>query len=164
MTWNRHGSIERRSVLAGAAAALWPWQAGAQPPADAVTIGMAAAPSAIDPHYHLLATNMSVAAHMFETLVRQDAQQRPVPGLATAWRLVDPATWEFDLRTGVVFHDGSPFTADDVVFSLNRVPNVPNNPSSYAGQLLGVTDIRRVDDYTVDIVTAGFQPLLKAVT
>ena len=66
------------------------------------------------------------------------------------------------LRPGVTFHDGSPFTADDVVYSLKRVPNVPNNPSPYTSQVLGITDIRRVDDVTVDVETAGFLPLLPA--
>ena len=87
-----------------------------------VKIGMAAALSSADPHYHLLATNMSVLAHIFETLVHQDEQQRPGPGLATSWHLVDPTTWEFELRRGVQFHDGGEFTAEDVAFSLHRVP------------------------------------------
>jgi len=73
-------------------------------------IGMAGAVSAADPHYHLLATNQSVLSHMFEPLVAQDRTQRPGPGLATAWRLVDPTTWEFTLRHGVLFHDGGEFT------------------------------------------------------
>src|SRR5690348_5763489 len=94
-----------------------------------LTIGMATAPTALDPHYHLLATNMSIDAHIFETLVKQDkVTQAPIPGLATAWRLVDPTTWEFTLRKGVKFSDGSEFTAEDVAFSLKRVPAVPNSP------------------------------------
>jgi peptide/nickel transport system substrate-binding protein len=160
MTGNGQITIGRRGALAGAAmaAALRPW--GARAEGAAVTIGMAAAPSAIDPHYHLLATNMSVASHIFETLVRQDARQRPGPGLATGWRLVDPTTWEFDLRRDVVFHDGSPFTADDVLFSLKRVPLVPRSPSSFAIFLRGIASAEAVDAHTVRFRTKGPYPNL----
>src|SRR4051794_2546107 len=121
--------IASRALIV-AALALLPAAASAAE----LTIGMATAPTAIDPHYHLLATNMSIDAHIFETLVKQDpVTQAPQPGLATAWRLVDATTWEFTLRRGVKFSDGSEFTADDVAFSLKRVPAVPNSPSSYAG-------------------------------
>ncbi|MFN2638243.1 MAG: ABC transporter substrate-binding protein, partial [Gemmatimonadaceae bacterium] len=83
-----------------------------------------------------------------------------LPDLATSWTSDGKNTWRFNLRRGVTFHDGTPFTADDVVFSFKRVPNVPNNPAPYSGQLLGVEDIRKVDDYTVDIITKQPDPLL----
>ncbi len=123
-------------------------------------IGMAAALSAADPHYHLLATNMSVLAHIFEPLVAQDKSQRPTPGLATSWRLVDPTTWEFSLRHGVLFQDGTPFTAQDVIFSLHRVPLVPNSPSSFAIYLKGITATEQVDPYTIRVHTNGPLPNL----
>ena len=55
-----------------------------------------------------------------------------VPGLAESWTNIDPMTWEVKLRQGVTFHDGSPFTAEDVVFSLTRAPDVPNSTASFA--------------------------------
>jgi len=116
----------------------------------------------LDPHFLLLDSNIAYNQHIYGALTETDAQGRLVPDLATEWRPQGDNAWRFTLRRGVTFHDGSPFTADDVVFSLNRVPNVPNNPSPYSGQLLGVTEIRKVDDFTVDIVTDGFLPLLPA--
>jgi len=116
----------------------------------------------LDPHFLLLDSNIAYNQHIYGALTETDAQGRLVPDLATEWQPQGDNAWRFTLRRGVTFHDGSPFTADDVVFSLNRVPNVPNNPSPYSGQLLGVTEIRKVDDFTVDIVTDGFLPLLPA--
>jgi peptide/nickel transport system substrate-binding protein len=74
-----------------------------------------------------------VGAHIFDRLVHQDESQRLIPGLATAWKTVDDLTWEFTLRRGVKFHDGSDFDAHDVVATYKRVPWVPNSPSSYTG-------------------------------
>jgi peptide/nickel transport system substrate-binding protein len=116
----------------------------------------------LDPHFLLLDSNIAYNQHIYGALVDTDEHGRMVPDLAESWDSDGKQTWRFHLRHGVTFHDGTPFTADDVVFSLNRVPNVPNNPSSYSGQLLGVTDVRKIDDYTVDIATDGFSPLLPA--
>ena len=80
-----------------------------------LTIGIGADVTAIDPHYHNLTPNSNVAAHIFDYLVLRDERQKPIPGLAESWRTVDPLTWEFKLRRGVKFHDGSDFTAADVI-------------------------------------------------
>ncbi|MFC0410354.1 ABC transporter substrate-binding protein [Roseomonas elaeocarpi] len=116
----------------------------------------------LDPHFLLLDSNIAYNQHIYGALTDTDEHGKLVPDLATAWTSDGVNTWRFTLRQGVTFHDGTPFTADDVVFSLNRVPNVPNNPSPYSGQLLGVTEVRKIDDHTVDIVTDGFLPLLPA--
>ncbi|MBV9785449.1 MAG: ABC transporter substrate-binding protein [Acidisphaera sp.] len=123
-----------------------------------LTIGMAAAPTAIDPHYHLLATNMSIDAHMFETLVSQDRDLHPSPGLAVSWHLVDPLTWEFALRPGVKFQDGSEFTAEDAVFSIKRVALVPNSPSSYVVYTRSIAGFDIVDPHTLRIHTTSPTP------
>ncbi|MCW3477217.1 ABC transporter substrate-binding protein [Limobrevibacterium gyesilva] len=133
MTQATQPALGRRLLLQASAGLLaLPASRAAWAKDATLRIGMAAAPSAMDPHYHVLATNQSVLSHIFETLVRQDAAQKLIPGLAASWRLVGDTTWEFQLREGVAFHDGSPFTAADVVFSLGRVPKVPNSPSSFA--------------------------------
>ncbi len=77
-----------------------------------------------------------------------------VPGLATSWKAVDDLTWEFKLRKNVRFHDGSPFTAEDVAFTLKRVPNVPNSPSSFATFTKPIVDVKIVDPYTIVFKTA----------
>ena len=65
--------------------------------------------------------------------------------------------WEFKLRKGVTWHDGSPFTADDVVFTFERAPNVPNSPSSFASAVKGKT-VKKIDDHTVHITTGAIAP------
>ena len=128
---------------------------GAPARAAELRIGTSAATSAMDPHFHLLAFNMSVMAHIFQTLVAQDADQKLTPDLATSWRLVDDTTWEFELRHDVKFHDGSDFTADDVLFSLHRMPLVPNSPSSFALYMRGVASVEKVDPYRIRFHTKG---------
>lgn len=116
----------------------------------------------LDPHFMLLDSNIAYNQHIYGALVDMDEHGKLLPDLATSWTSSGGNTWRFALRQDVTFHDGTPFTADDVVYSLKRVPNVPNNPSPYTSQVLGIEDVRRVDDHTVDVVTAGFLPLLPA--
>src|SRR5215470_16941822 len=98
--------------------------------ADAV-IALRAETSSIDPHFALVGANQAIAQHIFDSLLDSDENMRPVPGLAESFRLVEPTLWEFKLRPGVVFHDGSPVTANDVRFTLERMPNVPNSPAPF---------------------------------
>ena len=128
---------------------------------ETLTIGLNAEPSAIDPHYHNLGPNNSMSEHYFSTLVSQDEKQRLIPGLAESWKPVDDTTWEFKLRQGVKFHDGSDFTADDVMFTVKRAPNVPNSPSSFALYLKG-KEFVKVGDHTVHVKTAAPYPLMAA--
>lgn len=122
-------------------------------------VGLSAEPSAMDPHYHNLTPNNSILSHVFERLVATDEKQRLLPGLAESWKVVDETVWEFKLRRGVTWHDGSPFTADDVVFSFQRAPNVPNSPSSFASAVKGKT-VSKVDDHTVRMTTGAVSPTL----
>jgi peptide/nickel transport system substrate-binding protein len=121
-------------------------------------IGTSSEPSAIDPHFHNTTPNKAVARIIFEPLVFQDEKQQLSPGLAESWRAIDPTTWEFRLRKGVTFHDGSPFTANDVVFSFIRAPNVPRSPSSFGGFLAGKR-VEKLDDHSILIRTDAPQPL-----
>ena len=125
-----------------------------------LSIALGADVTSIDPHYHNLTPNNNVAEHIFETLVTKDARSRLKPALAESWRAVDDLTWEFKLRRGVKFHDGSEFTAQDVVFSLDRVPNVPNSPSSFAAYSKQITEKIVVDPYTIRFKTATPYPLM----
>src|SRR5262252_4518315 len=77
-----------------------------------LTIGLGTDVTAIDPHYHNLTPNNNVAQHIFGLLVQRNEKEQLEPGLATEWKTVDPTTWEFKLRKGVKFHDGSEFTAE----------------------------------------------------
>ena len=116
----------------------------------------------LDPHFLLLDSNSAYNQPIYGALTDMDERGRLTPDLATTWTSDGGNTWRFNLRQNVTFPDGTTFTADDVVYSLKRVPNVPNNPSPYTSQVLGVTDIRALDPNTVEITTAGFLPLLPA--
>jgi len=125
-----------------------------------VSIGLGATITSIDPHYHNLSPNNSLLLHIFEPLIQRDENQKLAPGLATSWKAIDDLTWEFKLRKNVKFHDGSPFTAEDVVFTLNRVPNVPNSPSSFATFTKPIVDVKVMDPHTIVFRTATPHVLL----
>ncbi len=125
-----------------------------------LSIGLAAEVTSLDPHYHNLTPNNNIADHIFDPLVRKDAKQKLIPGLATEWKAIDPLTWEFKLRKGVKFHDGTDFTADDVVFTLDRLPKVPNSPSSFATYSKQIKEVVVVDPHTVRFKTASPYPLM----
>ncbi|OED41601.1 ABC transporter substrate-binding protein [Chromatiales bacterium (ex Bugula neritina AB1)] len=126
---------------------------------EELTIGLASEPTAIDPHFHNLGPNNAFARHVFDRLILQNELQQLEPGLAVSWKPIDDLTWEFKLREGVKFHDGSDFTADDVVCTWERAPNVPNSPSSFATYTKGKT-VEKVDDYTVRFKSAAPYPLM----
>jgi peptide/nickel transport system substrate-binding protein len=125
-----------------------------------LTIGLGTDVTAIDPHYHNLTPNNNVAAHIYGYLVERNEKSQPVPGLATEWKTLDPTTWEFKLRKGVKFHDGSEFTAADVVASMERVPKVVNSPSPFTAYTKQIQRIDVVDPYTIRFKTATPYPLM----
>ena len=77
------------------------------------------------------------------------------PSLAVAWKLLDPLTWEFELRRDVTFHDGEPFTAEDVVFSLQRAAS---GASQFKDNVQPIAAVEARDDHTVRIKTAAPSP------
>jgi len=128
--------------------------------AQTLKIGLKSEPSSMDPHYHNLTPNNMMALYVFDRLILQDAKQNLQPGLAVSWNNVDDLTWEFKLRSGVKWHDGSDFTADDVAFTLERAPNVPNSPSSFARSIKQITSVEIVDALTIRMKTAKPFPLM----
>ena len=90
-------------------------------------IAVATEPRSLHPLAQALNSNHELAKHAFNSLVEPSAKHSPTPGLAESWRATDdPLVWEFKLRKGVKFHNGTPFTAEDVAFTYELVPNVPN--------------------------------------
>lgn len=128
--------------------------------AATLTVGTSAEPSALDPHYHNLGPNTRARKHVFESLVSMDAKMRLQPELAESWRAVDETTWEFKLRKGVKFHDGTEFTAQDFVYTVCRIPNVANSPSSFTVYTKGIAGIEAPDPHTLVIKTGKPYPLL----
>jgi peptide/nickel transport system substrate-binding protein len=125
-----------------------------------VSIGLQSPVTSMDPHYHNLSPNNSLLLHVYEPLILRDANMKLKPGLAQSWRAIDDLTWEFKLRRNVKFHDGTPFTAEDVVATYKRVPSVPNSPSSYATFTKPIVETKIVDPYTVIFKTASPHVLL----
>ncbi|MBX9798611.1 MAG: ABC transporter substrate-binding protein [Burkholderiaceae bacterium] len=117
-------------------------------------IALSADVSSLDPHYLNIAPNVAFSSHIFDALVNVDANGKLVPGLATSWRAVDATTWEFKLRHDVKFHDGSKFTAEDVVFSLDRPAKLTNSPGPYTAYTKQIVAKKIVDPYTVRLSTA----------
>ncbi len=114
----------------------------------------------LDPHFFAAFPTGSSHEYLYDKLVVLDQKLRLKPALAESWKLVDDLTWEFRLRKGVVFHDGSPFTADDVLFTIERVPNVPNSPNSFSQFTRGIEKATKVDDHTVVLRTKAPNPTL----
>lgn len=125
-----------------------------------LTIGLATDITSLDPHYHNVTPNNSVGFHIFGYLVERNEKSQMVPGLATEWKVIDPLTWEFKLRRGVKFHDGSDFTAADVVATMERVPLVPNSPASFSAYTKQIQKIEVVDPYTIRFHTVRPYPLM----
>ncbi|EDP63105.1 probable substrate-binding periplasmic (pbp) abc transporter protein [alpha proteobacterium BAL199] len=127
--------------------------------AEDITIGLAAEPSSMDPYFHNLGPNNALIGHMFERLVEFDANQQLIPGLATEWKAVSDTVWELKLRKDTTFHDGSAFTADDVIFSFARADQYEGGNSSFRTYTKGKT-VTKVDDLTVRIATEAPYPLM----
>ena len=108
-------------------------------------------PQTMDPHALALLYQSRVYMQVYDSLVNRDEQFRLEPSLALSWQALNPTTWRFKLRPGVTFHDGSPFSADDAVFSIERALGPT---SQRAFQLKGVTGAKKVDALTVDVTLA----------
>ncbi len=118
--------------------------------AHAVTVRIATAfdPQTMDPHALALLYHSRVVNQVYESLIGRDAQFALEPALATSWQAVGAKTWRLRIRQGVVFHDGTPFTVDDAIFSLLRAMK-PTSQRSF--QLKGVAGARQVDEQTLEI-------------
>jgi peptide/nickel transport system substrate-binding protein len=125
-----------------------------------LVIGLSTPVTSLDPHFHNLTPNNSLGRHVFETLIKQDESQRLLPGLAESWKPLNDLEWEIKLRKGVKFHDGQNFTADDVIATFKRVPNVPNSPASFAFFVRPIVEIKAVDPLTIRLKTDKPHPLL----
>ncbi|MGH8765512.1 MAG: ABC transporter substrate-binding protein, partial [Burkholderiales bacterium] len=128
-------------------------------PLHAVTLKWAAQNDVItlDPHSQNHATTNGIMQHVYEGLVRYDKDFKIQPCLATSWQQITPTQIRFSLRKNVKFHDGSPFTADDVVFSYGRIMQPQGTMQIYVS---GVKEVKKVDDFTVDLILSGVNPVL----
>lgn len=110
----------------------------------------------MDPYTLQETVQLSFLLNIYEPLVRRDAHLKLEPALAVKWEQISPTVWRFHLRPGVKWQDGSPFTADDVVFSLHRTEA---KTSSMRASMSMVKDVRKIDDLTVDFETKEPDPI-----
>ena len=113
--------------------------------------------NSMDPYTRQETFLLAFNAHIYEPLVRRNRQMEPEPGLAERWEQPSPTVWRFHLRRGVRFTDGTPFTADDVVFSVQRARGPGSNIQSV---LATVKEVRKLDDHTVEFETHQPNPIL----
>ncbi|AVS68608.1 ABC transporter substrate-binding protein [Paracidovorax avenae] len=114
----------------------------------------------MDPYSLNESLQLSVTGNVYEPLVGRNKDLSLAPALATRWTQTSPTVWRFELRRGVRFHDGSPFTADDVLFSLARTQAGSSDMKTYTNDF---KEVRKVDDYTVEIETKSPYPILPDV-
>ncbi len=112
--------------------------------------------NSMDPYARNETFLLSFTANIYEPLVRRNRELKVEPALAASWTQPSPTVWRFALRQNVRFSDGTPFTADDVVFSAERVRAQGSNLTSV---LASVKEIRRIDDHTVEFETHQPDPI-----
>ncbi len=127
--------------------------------ASAVTLRIANQGDALslDPHSLNESLQLTVLNNIYEPLVVRGSDYKLAPGLATDWKQTEPTVWRFNLRKGVKFHDGTPFTADDVIFNYERAKDVGSDMKTYVGQ---IKEIRKINDHAIDFVTNAPFPIL----
>lgn len=113
----------------------------------------------LDPHAVTEVNTQGTLMNVYETLLKRDKDLKPEPGLAESWTQVSPTLWRFKLRAGVRFHDGRPFDAEDVVFSVMRAKS---QQSDLRERARSISAARAIDPLTVEIETAYPNPILLA--
>jgi peptide/nickel transport system substrate-binding protein len=111
----------------------------------------------MDPHSLNESLQLAFMNNVYDSLVSRGKDMAVIPMLATKWTQTSPTVWRFDLRKGVKFHDGTPFTADDVIFSFKRGADAGSDMKGYTSP---IKEIRKVNDLTVDIETVTPFPIL----
>ena len=128
--------------------------------AQTLRMGVGAQITSVDPHFHNLAPNNAFAAMIFGRLLETDGAGNLGPSIALSWKALSDEVWEFKLRPGVVFHNGTPFTADDFAFTVERIPLVLNSPGSFRTYTNAIKRVEVVDPLTLRVHTNGPYPLL----
>lgn len=126
-----------------------------------LTIGVQTEATAVDPHNYVGGGDNQVRMHIFDAIVAMNASQKIEPALAESWTLADDGvTWTFKLREGVKFHDGTPFTSNDFVYTICRIRNFKEATSSFSRYTGAIKHIEAPDDGTVIVTTTSPYPAL----
>ncbi len=113
----------------------------------------------MDPQALNESLQLSIMGSVYEPLVGRGKKLELVPILATSWKQTSPTVWRFVLRKDVKFHDGTPFTADDVIFSYERAKAESSDMKTYVAP---IKEIKKIDDLTIDVVTSDPFPILRS--
>src|SRR3979411_2564120 len=148
----------RQSLLTAATASIL---AFATVPASAQTLRYAnqGELKSLDPYTLNESTTHAHIGQVYEALITRDKDLKIIPALAESWEMPEPTRWRFHLRKGVKFQNGDPFTADDVIFSAERVQKKGSNLQT---RIPSGTKVFKVDDYTVDFVLPTPNPILNS--
>lgn len=146
----------RLGIIAMALSAFMAGNADAQ----ALRIAMSADVTSMDPHFYNATPNNTVAFHVFEPLILKEADGRLSPNLAESWQAVGETEWRIVLRQDVQWHDGTPVTADDVVYSLTRLDSIEGAPGGFSSLINTITAVEAVDEHTVSITTSVASPTI----
>ncbi|WHY85979.1 ABC transporter substrate-binding protein [Neobacillus novalis] len=125
---------------------------------DSLVVAQASDAGTLDPQKQGKMPDMNILINMFDTLLTRDENNKLAPGLATEWKAIDDTTWQFKLRKDVKFHNGEPFNAEAVKFSIDRLNN-PDTKSPIV-ELKTVKEVVVIDEYTVNLVTSASDPIL----
>jgi len=142
------------------AAVLMAGSAAAPATAQEIRIGLGAMARSMDPHFTNSGPDVANMLHVFDKLILQDEKQALMPGLATSWTAINPTTWEVKLREGVTFHDGTPFTAEDVAYTVKRAVDVPKSSSPFALYVKTIKEVVVKGPHLIHLTTAEPAPLL----
>jgi peptide/nickel transport system substrate-binding protein len=146
-----------RMVIGAVLVALATGQAMAQDDATTFKFAFQGELRGLDPYSLNETFTLGMLGNVYEGLTKRDKELKIIPGLAESWEIVDDTTWRFHLREGVTFHNGNPFTADDVVFSADRVRS---QNSDLKSRIMQGAEFVKVDDHTVDVKLPSPNPIL----
>jgi peptide/nickel transport system substrate-binding protein len=114
----------------------------------------------LDPHFFASFPSGTSHGHIFDRLINLSESLKMQPGLIESWRNIDDTTWEFKLRKGVKFHDGSAFDAEDVIATMERIPEVKNSPNPFTRFVRRVVKVETPDPHTLIMKTKAPAPTL----
>lgn len=146
-----------KHCLTATAAAAVVWLSASAGQAETLRWAFQGDAKSLDPYTLNETFTLGFLGNVYEGLTRRGPELEIVPALATSWEIVEPTRWRFHLREGVTFHNGNPFTADDVVFSANRVRAEGSDLTTRVG---ADVEVVKVDDYTVDFITPEPNPII----
>ena len=127
---------------------------------ETLKVGTSYELTTLDPHFFAAFPTGTSHSYIYDRLVNEATDTKLIPGLADSWKAIDKTTWEFKLRKGVKFHDGSDFNADDVIATFARIPNVPDSPNSFTKYVSPIVSVDTPDPYTLIIKTKEPTPTL----